>query len=382
MIRFEEEPTSLIAPVANIKVIGVGGAGCNTVNSMIENGAVGIDFIVTNTDAQTLATSKAPIKLQMGMKSTKGLGAGANPELGRRAAEEDIDKIMDSLAGADMVFLTGGMGGGTGSGALPVIARALKEKDVLTIAVVTKPFTFEGKRRMKVANDALNCLSEYVDTLIVLPNQRLIELVDQKVSLVGAFNMINNVLNQFVRSISDIITRPGHINVDFADVKTIMKNQGYAVIGTARATGEDRAIKAANQALSSSLLENMNIKGARSVLLNITGNADVGLHEVSAAASIMYEQAHEDANIILGSVIDDSCDEEVIVTIIATGFEHQAQKNIANQMINHKIDISPKVQAQIYKAAEQEVTNDGNLNIDDLDIPTYMRKKAQESSIK
>ncbi|MCL4361591.1 cell division protein FtsZ [Candidatus Dependentiae bacterium] len=381
MIRFEEEPTSLIAPVANIKVIGVGGAGCNTVNSMIENGAVGIDFIVTNTDAQTLATSKAPVKLQMGMKSTKGLGAGANPELGRRAAEEDIDKIMDSLAGADMVFLTGGMGGGTGSGALPVIARALKEKDVLTIAVVTKPFTFEGKRRMKVANDALNCLSEYVDTLIVLPNQRLIELVDQKVSLVGAFNMINNVLNQFVRSISDIITRPGHINVDFADVKTIMKNQGYAVIGTARATGEDRATKAANQALSSSLLENMNIKGARSVLLNITGNADVGLHEVSAAASIMYEQAHEDANIILGSVIDDSCDEEVIVTIIATGFEHQIQKNIAEQL-HHKIDISPKVQAQIYKAAEQEVTNDGNLNIDDLDIPTYMRKKAQESSIK
>ena len=238
MIDFDKETLARIAPGASIKVLGVGGAGCNTINNMIDSDTEGIDFIVANTDAQALQISKAPHKIQMGMKATKGLGAGANPELGRRAAEEDLTGILEILSGADMVFLTGGMGGGTGSGAMPVIARALKEQDILTIAVVTKPFTFEGKRRSKIADDAIQLLSQNVDTLIVLPNQKLIDVVDQKVSLIGAFNMINNVLNQFVRSISDIITKPGHINVDFADVKTIMKSQGYAVIGTGRASGE------------------------------------------------------------------------------------------------------------------------------------------------
>ena len=242
MIEFEKESSVFLTPGASIKVIGVGGAGGNTINSMIEAGTDGIDFIATNTDAQALQISKAPCKIQIGVKATKGLGSGANPELGRRAAEEDLEKIMEAVAGADVVFLTAGMGGGTGTGALPVIARALKDNDILTIAVVTKPFIFEGKRRMKIANEAIESIASNVDTLIVLPNQKLIDVVDQKMSLVGAFNMINNVLNQFVRSISDIITHPGHINVDFADVKTIMKNQGYAVIGSAKVSGEGRAL--------------------------------------------------------------------------------------------------------------------------------------------
>lgn len=376
MIEFENENIHLTLG-ASIKVLGVGGAGGNTVNAMMESACDGIDFLVTNTDAQALAMSKAQTKIQIGVKSTKGLGSGANPELGRRAAEEDLDNIMDHLKGADVVFLTGGMGGGTGSGALPVIARALKEQDILTVAVVTKPFTFEGKRRMQVANDAISVLEQHVDTLMVLPNQKLIDVVEQKVSLVGAFNLINNTLNQFVRSISDIITRAGHINVDFADVKAIMKNQGYAVIGAGKATGDDRAVNAALQALSSPLLENMHIQGARSILLNITGNQHVGLHEVSAAASIIYEQAHQDANIILGSVIDEACGDEITVTVIATGFYEEKQR-IAYISKQHQPQRSAQENFD-YKPAAQ----DGfEANESDLEIPAYLRKKAQEKQIK
>ncbi len=323
MIDFEETVYEQGAPIASIKVIGVGGAGGNTVNSIIESGHQNIECIVANTDAQALDLSKAVQKMQIGVKSTKGLGAGTNPEVGKRAAEEDLDKVMTAVGDADIVFLAAGMGGGTGSGALPVIAHALREQGVLTIAIVTKPFIFEGKRRMQIAQDAIERLREEVDTLLVLPNQRLLDVVDKKVSMIDAFAMINEVLSQSVKSIVDIITKPGHMNVDFADVRTIMKDRGLAVMGTGRASGENRAMEAALNAISSPLLENMSIEGAHGVLLNITGGRNLGIHEISEAALVVYEQAAEDANIILGSVIDESLTDEVIVTIIATGFDKQ-----------------------------------------------------------
>lgn len=309
--------------MAIIKVIGVGGAGGNTVNSIIESGYQGIECIVANTDAQALELSKAKERIQIGIKSTKGLGTGANPEVGKRAAEEDIDKVMEAIGNADIVFLAGGMGGGTGSGSLPVIARALRERNILSIAVVTKPFIFEGKRRASVADAAIEAVKKEVDTLIIIPNQKLLDVVDKHVSMIEAFAMINDILGQSVRGISDIITRPGHINVDFADVRAIMKDQGLAVMGTGRASGKDRAMQAAIKAISSPLLENMSIEGAHGVLLNISGGSNLALHEISEAASIIYEQAHEDANIILGSVIDESLGDEIVVTIIATGFSCQ-----------------------------------------------------------
>jgi cell division protein FtsZ len=328
MIVFEEEEKKdgRIAPLASIKVVGVGGAGGNTVNSIVASGNDGIEFIVANTDAQALNTSKADHKVQIGLKSTKGLGTGANPELGEKAAEEDIDIIMEAIGNADIVFLTGGMGGGTGSGGLPVVARALRAKGILSVAVVTKPFLFEGKRRSKVAEAALAILRKEVDTLLVIPNQRLLDVVDESVSMIDAFEMINDVLCQSVKGISDIITKPGHINVDFSDVRTIMKDKGLAVMGTGRASGPNRAKDAAMQAITSPLLENMSIEGAQAVLLNITGGKDLGLHEISQASSVIYAQAHEDANIIIGSVIDETMKDFISVTIIATGFESVRQE--------------------------------------------------------
>lgn len=319
MIHLEQEEKGH-GGVACIKVVGVGGAGGNTINCMVESGFKGAEFYAVNTDAQALQVSLAGTKIQIGVKSTKGLGAGANPEIGKRAAEEDLDKVMQALSDADIVFVTGGMGGGTGSGAIPVIVQALKEKGILTIVVLTKPFLFEGKRRARITEQALETIKSTADTLLIIPNQKLLEVTDEQVSMIDAFGMINDVLNQSVRSISDIITRSGHINVDFADVREIMKDKGIAVMGTARASGQGRAKKAALEAISSPLLENMSIAGARSVLLNITGGTDLGLQEISEAASVIYEQADEDANIILGSVIDSQMGNEVAVTIIATGF--------------------------------------------------------------
>ena len=307
MIDFEQEALHRQKSMVSIKVIGVGGAGGNAVNSIIESGCQGIGFIVANTDAQALEFSKAQHKIQIGVKSTKGLGAGANPEIGKRAAEEDLDKVMDAIGGADIVFIVGGMGGGTGSGGLPVIARALREKGILSIAIVTRPFLFEGKRRAAVADAAIEKLKHDVDTLIIIPNQKLLEVVDQNVSMIDAFAMINEgVLSQSVRGLSDIITRPGHINVDYADIRAIMKDRGLAVMGTGKASGVGRARASSIQAISSPLLENMSVVGAHGVLCNITGGKDLGLHEISEAASVVYEQAHEDANIIIGSVIDEN----------------------------------------------------------------------------
>lgn len=355
MIEFKEEIQGQSA--ASIKVIGVGGAGGNTVNSIVGSGYNGIESIVANTDAQALGLSKASHTIHIGVKSTKGLGTGANPELGKRAAEEDLDKIMEAIGDADIVFLTAGMGGGTGSGALPVVAHALRERGILSIAVVTKPFIFEGKRRATVADKAIDALRKEVDTLIIIPNQKLLDVVDQNVSMIDAFAMINEILSKSVKGISDIITKPGHINVDFADVRTIMKDMGLAVLGTGCATGEGRATQAAMNAISSPLLENMSIKGARGILLNISGGKNLGLHEISQAASVMYDQVDEDATIILGSVIDEALTDQVTVTIIATGFKPQ-ESVITAKIVEQKDTVAlelPKIIASILDQSEQSV---------------------------
>ncbi len=405
MIALEPEKKQFVA-IATIKVIGIGGAGGNTVNSIIAAGCDGFECIVANTDAQALDFSKADKKLQIGIKSTKGLGTGANPEIGERAAEEDLDKVLEAIGDADIVFIAAGMGGGTGSGGAPVIARALREKGILSIAVVTKPFLFEGKRRAEIADRALTQLRKEVDTLIVIPNQKLLNVVDHNVSMVDAFGMINEVLGQSVRGISDIITKPGHINVDFADVRTIMRDRGMAVMGTGKATGPERARKAAENAISSPLLENISIKGAHGVLLNITGGTNLGLHEISEAASIIYDQVHEDANIILGSVIDETLQEEVIVTIIATGCakdeleekdEIKIQATVRDetpilkeaekeeQLETQEIEIctasklEPEVEKQVpeQKALEPKGLAK-EIDINDLDVPTFLRQQARQ----
>ena len=351
MIQFDQEEKEL-SSLACIKVIGVGGAGGNTINRMIESGFQGAEFYAINTDAQALKTSLAAKKIQIGIKSTKGLGAGANPEAGKRAAEEDLDKVMQELSNADIVFVTGGMGGGTGSGAIPVIVQALKEKGILTIVVVTKPFAFEGKRRARITEQSLEAIKAVADTLLIIPNQKLLDVADETVSMINGFDMINEVLNQSVRGISEIITRPGHINVDFADVREIMKDKGLAVMGTARASGQGRAKKAALEAISSPLLETMSIAGARAVLLNITGGVDLGLHEISEAASVIYEQADENANIILGSVIDNGMGNEVLVTVIATGFIKDHPSHL-DQIVSSKFE--EQIPVATYKAQPQPV---------------------------
>lgn len=386
---------------ACIKVFGIGGAGGNAVNSMINDSDIeAVDFVIANTDAQALDQSPANKKIQLGAKITKGLGAGANPDTGRRAAEEDLEEISQYVQEADILFLTAGLGGGTGSGALPVIAMAAKEMGVLTVAVVTKPFAFEGKRRMKHAEEAIKHLEGVVDTLIVVPNQRLLEIVDAKISMLDAFMLSNNILKQAIKGISDIITKSGHINVDFADVKTIMKGMGMALMGTGRASGPSRAKEAALKAISSPLLENVSIKGARGVLLNITGNTDLGLYEINEAASLVYEMVSPDADIILGSVIDTSIGEDVLVTVIATGVgleknayapataaSSQAAPAVRESVVsqNASKDFLPKqsTQAQPLDIAALRSESASSVealdyDMDDLDTPTFLRKKQDQ----
>jgi cell division protein FtsZ len=304
---------------ARIKVIGVGGGGLNAVNRMISAHLEGVEFLVANTDAQALSTSAAPVKIQIGAKLTKGLGAGANPEVGREAAMEDTEKLCEKLEGADMVFVTAGLGGGTGTGAAPVVASLASQLGALVVAVVTKPFPFEGKRRMAQAEKGLAELAESVDTLLTIPNQRLL-ILDKSTSFFQAFQVADDVLRQAVQGISDIITIPGIINRDFADVKTVMKGMGYALMGTAVATGHDRAVEAARQAINSPLLEDTSINGARGILINITGSSNLRLHEVHEASTIIQEAAHEDANIIFGAVLDEEMGDAMKITVIATGF--------------------------------------------------------------
>lgn len=419
MIDFEVKDTRTSVPMVSIKVVGVGGAGGNTVNSIMSTCEETIEFIVANTDAQALELARASKKIRLGIKSTRGLGTGADPEQGKRAAEEDLDKVLEAVEGADIVFLTGGMGGGTGSGSLPVIARALKEKNILTIAIVTKPFIFEGRKRQVIAEQAIEKLRNDVDILIVIPNQKLLDVVDQKVSMIDAFAMINEVLGQSVKAISDIITKAGHINVDFADVRTIVKSQGLAVMGTARTSGANRAQEAARKAISSPLLENMSIEGASRVLLNITGGTNLSLYEISEAASIVYGQVDEQAQIILGSVIDPSMENEVAVTIIATGFntpirassvatlavpdEHsvssgsvqasservaqvQAPACVVQESVNEVQQVSNPVvwtDAEHTEKMEKRLTEQHqmcpktDLDLTDLDIPTFMRVSGE-----
>jgi cell division protein FtsZ len=305
---------------AQIKVIGIGGGGNNAVNRMINAGLRGVEFISINTDKQALFLSKANTKIQIGEKITKGLGAGANPDIGEKAANESKDEIGQSIKGADMVFITAGMGGGTGTGAAPIVAQIAKEMGILTVGVVTKPFIFEGRKRMQFAERGIENLKEAVDTLVTIPNDRLLQVAEKKTSIVDAFVMADDVLRQGVQGISDLITVPGLINLDFADVKTIMLNTGLAHMGIGRASGEERAEEATKKAIESPLLET-SIEGAKGVLLNITGGADLGLFEVDVAAGLIEKSADPDANIIIGAVIDENLNDELVITVIATGFD-------------------------------------------------------------
>ncbi|HEY4423360.1 MAG TPA: cell division protein FtsZ [Pyrinomonadaceae bacterium] len=359
---------------ARIKVIGIGGGGSNAVNRMIEAGIEGIEFLVANTDLQALKRSRAPIKIQLGSRLTKGLGAGADPNVGREAALEDTDKIIEVLEGADMVFVTTGLGGGTGTGSAPIIASLATELDALTVAVVTKPFHFEGRRRMQQADNGLRELRECVDTVITIPNERLLHTVDRGVSLADSFKVADDVLRQAVQGISDLITVPGLINLDFADVKSIMQGMGMALMGAGRATGENRAIEATQQAISSPLLEEATIQGAKGVLINITGGPDLTLFEVNAASSIIRESADDDANIIFGAVIDESLTDEMRITVIATGFDREIT-SVASAAATTAIP-APPTRYVARPADDLPRPMMGSPRVDDLDVPTFIRKKA------
>ncbi|HOV98373.1 MAG TPA: cell division protein FtsZ [Bacteroidota bacterium] len=323
---------------AKIRVVGVGGGGGNAINSMIDKGLVGVDFVAINTDLQALERSKAPIKIQVGKTLTRGLGAGADPSIGYRAVEENREEIAQALTGCDMVFITAGMGGGTGTGGAPLVANIAKSVGALVVGIVTKPFMSESKKRMAQAEQGIEELRKTVDTLIVIPNQKLLELIDRRTPIIEAFELANQVLYNATRGISEVITVPGYINVDFADVRTIMKEMGDALMGTGIASGEDRATEAAHKAISSPLLEGISIAGAQGILINITGGPDMSLIEVDEATKIIYEAAGDEANVILGTVIDESLDDKIMVTVIATGFNKRAsvvQRPAKSRLIDH-----------------------------------------------
>jgi len=366
-----------IDQLASIKVIGVGGGGNNAVNRMIDHGVEGVEFIAVNTDAQALNLSKAEIKLQIGEKLTRGLGAGANPEVGKKAAEESREQIEEVLQGADMIFVTAGKGGGTGTGAAPVIAQIAKDVGALTVGVVTRPFSFEGVRRQKQAYNGIEELKECVDTLIVIPNDRLLEIVDKNTPMLEAFREADNVLRQGVQGISDLIAKPGLINVDFADVKTIMYDKGSALMGIGVASGENRAVEAAKKAISSPLLE-VSIDGAQGILMNISGGPSLSLFEVQEAADLVTAAADDEVNVIFGNVINENLNEEVVVTVIATGFDEakQAKKQTArpsksyqqqHKSFQHKHNESFDETAATFEHDEET-----------LDIPTFLRNRNRK----
>jgi cell division protein FtsZ len=385
---------------AKLKVVGVGGAGGNAVNRMIDAGLSGVEFIALNTDCQVLERNKAAIKIQIGKRVTKGLGAGANPETGKKAIEEDADEVAASLSGADMVFVTAGMGGGTGTGAAPTVAKLAKSQGALTVAIVTKPFEFEGKKRMARAGEGLDELRKHVDTLITIPNQRLLAIADKGTLLTDAFRIADDVLYQATKGISDLITVAGLINCDFADVRTVMLEMGDALMGTGEATGEDKAAIAAHAAISSPLLENVSIAGARGVLINVTGGPDMTLFDVNDATGKIYDAAGADANIIVGAVIDDNLKDTIRVTVIATGFgsgtsqqraaEEPKRRETTTDLFGHQVR-----PALVVKKApsgnggngsrKRELVHAGArehdpLLADDrhLEVPTYIRKQMQE----
>ena len=394
-LGYDDEPVQ----GARIKVIGVGGGGSNAVNRMIASQMVGVEFLVANTDCQALKSARAPVKVQIGGKLTKGLGAGSNPETGRQAALEDTEKLLEVLHGADMVFITTGLGGGTGTGATPIVANLASELGALVVAVVTKPFLFEGRRRREQAEMGLRELRECVDTVISIPNERLLSTVDRNTSLQSAFLIADDVLRQAVQGISDLITIPGEINLDFADVKTIMSGMGMALMGTGIATGENRAVEAAQRAISSPLLEDATIDGARGVLINITGGPGMTLYEVSEASNLIHETAHEEANIIFGTVIDDSMGESIKVTVIATGFRESRGREEMQRVVpvmkkprleQTRFEMESPTPAQqkpetpVLRRGQRTLANNAdegsygpnftNLK-DDLDVPTFLRKQ-------
>jgi len=385
---------------ANIKVVGVGGGGGNAVNRMIDAKLKRIHFLAANTDCQALASNRAPIKLQLGNKLTKGLGAGGNPEVGRSAALEDTENVVESLSGADMVFVTTGLGGGTGSGAAPIVANLARELGALVVAVVTLPFSFEGRRRRIQAEEGLAALREVVDTVITIPNDKLLHTVEKATPVAEAFQVADDVLRQAVQGISDLITVPGEINLDFADVKTVMSGMGMALMGTGTAEGEHRAVEAAQKAVSSPLLEESSIHGARGVLINITGGEDMSLHEVSDAARIIQEASDPDANIIFGTVIDRSMQSSVKVTVIATGFlreggrqqVHDLATGVAQpsrmqpgtlsleppreQEPDRFLRPTPDAESQLeFDATDEGFTPNFGKMKDDLDVPAFLRKQ-------
>ena len=367
-----DDNIAMMDGTATIKVIGVGGAGNNAVNRMIDAGIKGVDFIAVNTDRQALQTSKAKTKIQIGEKITRGLGAGANPDIGAQSAEESKAEVAEVLRGADMVFVTAGMGGGTGTGAAPVVAQAAKEMGILTIGVVTKPFTFEGKKRLSQAERGIESLKGKVDTLVVIPNDKLLQIVDRKTSIIEAFKMADDILRQGVQGISDLIAIPGLVNLDFADVKTIMLNQGMAHMGVGSASGENRAEDAAKEAIQSPLLET-SIEGAKGVIINITGGADLGLHEVNTAAELVQRSVDPEANIIFGTVTDESMSDEIKITVIATGFEKTepissigVNSNVSKVWNDKKINSIPS-------------SVETNSSQNDLDIPSFLRKNKNKN---
>ena len=340
---------------AKIKVIGVGGGGCNAVNTMIKSGLSGVEFIVANTDSQALAANLAPIKIQLGNDLTKGLGAGANPEVGRKAALDDYEKLSEYIDGADMVFVTAGMGGGTGTGAAPVIAKLAKELGALTVGVVTKPFMFEGRKRQKQADIGIKTLEDCVDSLITIPNQRLLQIAGESLSLVDTFKKADEVLLHAVQGISDLINNTGFINADFADVSTVMANKGLALMGTGIATGSDRAVQAATDAISSPLLEDITIDGATGIIVNITGNATLSMHETNEAMTLIMEAADEDAEIIFGTVVDEEMGDEVKITVIATGLGGSGKEVRISNQTTATLDVRPTAIPEPQVHVEQSV---------------------------
>jgi cell division protein FtsZ len=357
---------------ARIMVVGVGGGGSNAVNRMIEEGLAGIEFIAVNTDAQALLLSNAPMRVRIGDSLTRGLGAGGDPEVGRKAAEETAEELYEVLKGADMVFIAAGIGGGTGTGAAPVISQIAKEVGALTIGVVTRPFTFEGARRKQTADAGINKLKEHVDTLIVIPNDRLLQIADKRASLQESFKLADDVLRQGIQGISELITVPGLINLDFADVRTIMSEGGAALMAVGRASGEDRARVAAEQAISSHLLD-ITIDGARGILFNVTGGSDLALFEVNQAAAIIKETAHPDVNLIFGAVIDPSMNDELRVTVIATGFERSGGVRHTARRARSRVEAKIAVNEGEEQAAEEFQPHAFDIN--DLDIPAFLRRR-------
>jgi cell division protein FtsZ len=369
MFSFEDDE---VMPVP-IKVIGVGGAGCNAVNTMIASALSRVEFIAANTDVQALGRSQAAFKVQLGPERTRGLGAGAKPEVGRDAALESKDRLRDSLEGAEMVFVTAGMGGGTGTGAAPIVASVARELGALTVAVVTKPFQYEGHRRMSHAEDGLRELRKNVDTLLVIPNQRLLAIVDKATPLLEAFKVADDVLRQAIQGIADVITTTGHVNVDFADVRTVMTYTGRAVMGMGVSRGSNRALEAAQKAISSPLLEDGTVEGARGVLLNITGGPSLSLHEVDEASSIIKEAADQDANIIVGQVVNPDMGDDLVVTVIATGFDREEVFGVS------AVAERPKATARSSPSSSVRVPA-RELPAKDLERPTFLRRVNGQQS--